>query len=187
MAQGGSGVVHSTACQRCWAPFARCWSREFTRSELCGRVKSDANFRAAFEATRDVQAGGLTTFDEQAVVKAFASGFRIVRDLAFVPVRQFEAAFGSTFPASTANVRLCHMPDAHGVMQKLLLVQHPSKPWVDVQVFTEYKLRKQTFHWSTSASSPAKLMELRKRTAGRCSRGCLAPSGNKARHLPCLR
>ena len=152
MVPGSTGEVPSTACMRCYIPYYKCWAAEYEWPDLCAKCKDDATLQDVFEQTCKAQEGVMKHFPEQAVVGSVVTGYRLVHNMAFVHEHDFKSAFGTDLAASAINKRYDHLTDYTGSVMRGVLVQHPQKPWMDVEVFTETHCRLDTHHLPTSSS-----------------------------------
>lgn len=146
--QGGGGAhVTSTACMRCYTPWLKCWSRRLSWTELCGRCADDADFNAAFENTCLIEDGSLAReFSGEAVRSTVRSGYRVFENYAMIPERLFSEATGSTLAPRHAKVKVDKLEDPRGGFFKGVVIQHPDKPFYEVQVYTDVSCGYDTEH-----------------------------------------
>lgn len=143
----GDQMVNSTACKRCYDAYSRGWSRMYTWPEVCRRCHSDSSFGESFEKTCKIQAGEAERdFPADFVEGEVVSGYRVVTNMAVLWEKDIPAALGMKRVPPSAKQQLRKLPDSGGGVSSGILIQHPEKPWTEIQLFSETVCRRGTSH-----------------------------------------
>jgi len=138
--QLGRTVPVGTACQRCWGPFQKCWSRlGFEWASFCGQCHSEPDFNQKVEATCQVMEGSLEpSWDPSRVTIGDEVGIETSLHFQLIKEKQLEdTGLPRGLGIKQLGFKPSSVPSPHGGgMASGLITQHPTEPLIQVKVFS---------------------------------------------------
>jgi hypothetical protein len=116
---------------------------KFSWIALCARCSNDKELDKAFEQTCCIEENSLAVDVPRTQVESgIETGYTVIGNLAFVNQKDLATVLDTTMSANAAKIKIDKMPDCFGTLTKGALIQHPSKPFLEVQVWTRVSLSK---------------------------------------------